>query len=496
MRTYLRGKITLLFMTFGLLLAIPAIALADNVKNDVVAGGNDTIVTGGSTTINYEIQQTGSGGLGGCDATTASPVTVNINAPAGVTASKSSLKFTSCGAPQSVAFSSNTAGNYPITVSTVDNVGDYNTSPAAFTLHVTDPPPPANEPPTLSLPSNQTAEATSAAGAVVSYTASATDAEDDPDPTPNCSPASGSTFPLGSTTVNCSVTDSGGLSASGFFTVTVQDTTAPTLNLPANQTEEATGPNGAAVSFNATANDIVDGSITPNCDAASGDTFQLGTTTVHCTATDAHGNSTSGSFTVTVRDTTAPTLNLPNNITKQAPNNSEAVGTYSASASDLVDGSVAVTCTPASGSTFHAGTTTVNCSATDNAGNTRNGSFTVTVNYGWTGFFRPVDNPDTVNSVKAGQSIPVKFSLAGNQGLNIFAAGSPTSQKITCDTSDPVDAIEETVTAGGSSLSYDSSLDQYNYVWKTDKSWAGTCRQLTVKTADGTTHVAIFKFLK
>jgi hypothetical protein len=417
MRTYLRGKITLLFMTFGLLLAIPAIALADNVKNDVVAGGNDTIVTGGSTTINYEIQQTGSGGLGGCDATTASPVTVNINAPAGVTASKSSLKFTSCGAPQSVAFSSNTAGNYPITVSTVDNVGDYNTSPAAFTLHVTDPPPPANEPPTLSLPSNQTAEATSAAGAVVSYTASATDAEDDPDPTPNCSPASGSTFPLGSTTVNCSVTDSGGLSASGFFTVTVQDTTAPTLN-------------------------------------------------------------------------------LPNNITKQAPNNSEAVVTYSASASDLVDGSVAVTCTPASGSTFHAGTTTVNCSATDNAGNTRNGSFTVTVNYGWTGFFRPVDNPDTVNSVKAGQSIPVKFSLAGNQGLNIFAAGSPTSQKITCDTSDPVDAIEETVTAGGSSLSYDSSLDQYNYVWKTDKSWAGTCRQLTVKTADGTTHVAIFKFLK
>ena len=107
-----------------------------------------------------------------------------------------------------------------------------------------------------------------------------------------------------------------------------------------------------------------------------------------------------------------------------------------------------------------------------------------------------MDNPDTVNSVKAGSAIPVKFSLAGNQGLNIFAAGSPTSQKITCDTSDPVDAIEETVTAGGSSLSYDSTLDQYNYVWKTDKSWAGTCRQLTVKTADGTPHVAIFKLLK
>jgi hypothetical protein len=62
MRTKLRSKVTLLFMTCAVVLAIPAIALADNVKNDVVAGGNDTIVAGGSTTINYEIQQTGSGG--------------------------------------------------------------------------------------------------------------------------------------------------------------------------------------------------------------------------------------------------------------------------------------------------------------------------------------------------------------------------------------------------------------------------------------------------
>jgi hypothetical protein len=90
----------------------------------------------------------------------------------------------------------------------------------------------------------------------------------------------------------------------------------------------------------------------------------------------------------------------------------------------------------------------------------------------------------------------VKFSLAGDQGLNIFAAGSPTSQKITCDSSDPIDVIEETVTAGGSSLSYDASNNQYNYVWKSDKAWAGTCRQLSVKLIDGTTHLANFKFLK
>jgi len=55
-----------------------------------------------------------------------------------------------------------------------------------------------------------------------------------------------------------------------------------------------------------------------------------------------------------------------------------------------------------------------------------------------------------------------------------------------------LDDIEQTVTAGSSSLSYGGG--QYNYVWKTDKSWAGTCRQLVVKLIDGTIHYANFKF--
>ena len=110
------------------------------------------------------------------------------------------------------------------------------------------------------------------------------------------------------------------------------------------------------------------------------------------------------------------------------------------------------------------------------------------------GFFQPVDNLPTVNSVKAGQAIPVKFSLAGNQGLSIFAAGYPVSQKITCASSAPLDDIEETSTAGSSSLTYDAGSNQYNYVWKTDKAWVGTCRQLIVKLIDGTDHKANFKF--
>src|SRR5215212_7314288 len=83
----------------------------------------------------------------------------------------------------------------------------------------------------LSLPSNQTAEATGPGGAVVHYSASGSGFEDDengrPNTTVNCSPASGSQFPIGTTTVTCT---SG--SESGTFTVNVVDTTGPTLALP------------------------------------------------------------------------------------------------------------------------------------------------------------------------------------------------------------------------------------------------------------------------
>jgi hypothetical protein len=116
--------------------------------------------------------------------------------------------------------------------------------------------------------------------------------------------------------------------------------------------------------------------------------------------------------------------------------------------------------------------------------------------YAFSGFFPPVNNLPVLNSVKAGAAVPVKFSLGGNQGLDIFAPGYPISVKITCETSAPVDTIEQTVTAGGSSLSYDPVSGQYVYVWKTDKVWANTCRQFALKLKDGTEKSANFKFTK
>ena len=113
--------------------------------------------------------------------------------------------------------------------------------------------------------------------------------------------------------------------------------------------------------------------------------------------------------------------------------------------------------------------------------------------YDWTGFFPPVDD-SVLNAAKAGRAIPVKFSLDGNQGLDIFAAGYPQSWKIECESMACIDEIYETVTAGNSILSYDTDTDQYIYVWKTNKDWAGTCRRLEVKLKDGTSHFADFKF--
>jgi hypothetical protein len=114
--------------------------------------------------------------------------------------------------------------------------------------------------------------------------------------------------------------------------------------------------------------------------------------------------------------------------------------------------------------------------------------------YDFVGFLQPIDNLPVLNSVRAGSAVPVKFSLSGDQGLAIFASGYPRSQANDCGSTAGVDPVEETVSAGSSSLSYDATSDTYTYVWKTDKVWAGTCRQLVLALDDGTFHRANFAF--
>ena len=175
---------------------------------------------------------------------------------------------------------------------------------------------PPNHPPSADAGAMQTLEATSSAGAAVNLSGSGTDPDNDPltfswteGATPLGAGAQISvTLPIGVHTIILTANDGNGGTRTATVSITVQDTTPPTFTPPANQTLEATSPAGAVAVFSATATDIVDGTVPVICVPASGSTFALGTSTVNCTATDVHTNSTSRSFTINVRDTIAPKI--------------------------------------------------------------------------------------------------------------------------------------------------------------------------------------------
>jgi hypothetical protein len=116
--------------------------------------------------------------------------------------------------------------------------------------------------------------------------------------------------------------------------------------------------------------------------------------------------------------------------------------------------------------------------------------------YKFNGFFRPIDNLPIVNIVNSGSSVPIKFSLTGYQGTNIFATGYPRSAVMACNGSAPAAFSDEIATPGSSGLSYDPGTDQYIYVWKTEKAWSNSCRRLAVMLNDGQTYYADFNFKK
>jgi HYR domain/RTX calcium-binding nonapeptide repeat (4 copies) len=217
-----------------------------------------------------------------------------------------------------------------------------------------------------------------------------------------CSPAPGSFFPVGNTTVTCSYVRSVPLATlTRTFTVSVGDVQPPSITVPANRTV-SNAPNQAAAVVTyppPVVSDNVPG-VTTICSPASGSTFPLGTTSVTCTATDAAGNTATGSFTVRVVDTQPPTIDAPPNMTVgNDPGRANAVVTYPPpTASDNAPG-VSSACTPPSGGTFSLGATTVTCTATDAAGNTATDSFTVTVRDAELPVFAPTAGVVTPNDV-------------------------------------------------------------------------------------------------
>jgi hypothetical protein len=380
-------------------------------------------------------------------------------------------------------------GEMAVSCSATDSAG--NTGSGSFVVTVVD-----TTPPKLALPSTLVGvEATGPDGATVSFTPTAWDLVDGSVGV-TCVPASGSLFALGTTTVNCSAADKHGNTASGSFTVQVVDTTPPTME-PADVTAEATGPDGAVVTFSVHGSDLVDGSVPATCFPASGTKFTLGATQVNCTATDNAGNTGTGLFWVNVVDTTPPDVTVPSNITTGPTQwNGAAVTFSSASAWDLVDTDVPASCDWTAGSVFPFGTTTVECSATDSHGNTGTSSFTVTVNgFTFLGFFQPIDNLPLLNTLKGGSTVPVKWKLQGQGGIEIKDVAAVDAKNIraipvTCSTTVALEV--EFTTTGGTSLRYDSTALQYILNWQTPRQ-PGTCWQLDVPFVDGSVRSARFK---
>lgn len=121
-------------------------------------------------------------------------------------------------------------------------------------------------------------------------------------------------------------------------------------------------------------------------------------------------------------------------------------------------------------------------------------AFLLTPYFDFDGFYQPVDNFPTLNKTKAGKTIPMRFSLGSDQGLDIFATGYPKSETIPCNSTTPVDSIEETV-SGKHGLSYNASTDSYEYEWATSSTWSG-CRQFVMKLKDGSVQRTNFSFSK
>ncbi|MBI1286578.1 MAG: HYR domain-containing protein [Flavobacteriales bacterium] len=206
-------------------------------------------------------------------------------------------------------------------------------------------------------------------------------------PTLEAGIASGSNFPVGTTTNTYQAEDEYGNTSTCSFTVTVTDDEAPVITCPADITvDNDSGSCDAVVTYSLpTVTDNCTSPITPALELglASGSTFPLGTTAIRYSATDASGNVSLCSFSVTVEDNEDPVISCPSDTSVNVePTTCQAVVSYSdATVSDNCNPSITATLQSglASGSSFPLGDTQITYSADDGNGQIVTCSFTVTI---------------------------------------------------------------------------------------------------------------------
>ncbi len=259
--------------------------------------------------------------------------------------------------------------------------GSGNTAACSFTVTVND-----TEIPTITCPANVVvSNDPGQCAAIVTYSVSFNDNCAGANLAQTAGLASGSSFPSGTTSNSFTVTDGSGNTAACSFTVTVNDTEAPTITCPANVVvSNDPGQCAAIVTYSVSLNDNCAGAnLAQTAGLASGSSFPSGTTSNSFTVTDGSGNTAACSFTVTVNDTEIPTITCPANVVvSNDPGQCAAIVTYSVSFNDNCAGAnLAQNAGLASGSSFPSGTTSNSIrTVTDGSGNTATCSFTVTVN--------------------------------------------------------------------------------------------------------------------
>lgn len=125
-------------------------------------------------------------------------------------------------------------------------------------------------------------------------------------------------------------------------------------------------------------------------------------------------------------------------------------------------------------------------------------SFTINpaAHFSFKGFHQPVRNLPARNRVKAGRAVTMKFSIGGYHGRDIIQSGSPTSRDVACNQVPSERTLEGTKATAKNGLYYNRRTGRYEYVWRTDPRWGGTCRVFALTLVDGTTHEALFRFVK
>jgi hypothetical protein len=306
------------------------------------------------------------------------------------------------------------------------------------------------------------------------------------------------TSTLGEHTFTVEASDSANNVSTRTVTYTVVDMTGPSISVT-SPAQGATYSVGQVVAADYSCADEPGGSGLATCvgtvpDGAPVDTTSVGQKSFRVDATDVAGNATSRTVTYTVADRAGPTIAIVTPADGAVYSKGQRVlAAYTCA--DQPGGSGVATCngTVPNGSpvdTSGLGPHSFTVTATDKAGNSVSKTVTYNVGYTFKGFLWPVKNPPKANRWKAGVPVPIRFSLNGFRGSRPEAEGYPRSTRCGGGDTDVIGSKWRPV------FDYSRRLDQYVMLWKTDRRWAGKCREFVLKLDDGTVHTARFEFVK